>query len=183
MNGIRVLLILMAWWFSTSADHVFLTVYELSLDMFGGVNCLLIGTRVHICWYWDDIFKIGIILTHWGRDKMDAISQTMPFHVHFPEWKCMILLKISLKFVPKVRINNIPALDQIMAWRRPGDKPLSGPMIVSLLTQICVTRLQWVKFTSLFYLATDVRTPCIARWSVTMVYAYVRYVTSTRKDL
>ena len=40
------------------------------------------------------------------------------------------LRKISLKFVPKVRINNIPALDQIMAWRRPGDKPLSEPMIV-----------------------------------------------------
>ena len=36
-----------------------------------------------------------------------------------------ILLKIPLKFVPKVRINNIPALVQIMAWRRPGDKPLS----------------------------------------------------------
>ena len=28
-----------------------------------------------------------------------------------------ILLKISLKFVPKVRINNIPALVQIMVWR------------------------------------------------------------------
>ena len=36
-----------------------------------------------------------------------------------------IVLKISLKFVPKVRINNIPALVQMMAWRRPGDKPLS----------------------------------------------------------
>ena len=36
-----------------------------------------------------------------------------------------ISLKISLKFVPKVQINNIPALIQIMAWRRPGDKPLS----------------------------------------------------------
>ena len=32
-----------------------------------------------------------------------------------------------------------------MAWRRPGDKPLSGPMVVSLLTHICVTRPQWVK--------------------------------------
>ena len=56
----------------------------------------------------------------------------------------LISLKISLKFVPKVRINNIPALVQIMAWRRPGDKPLSEPMLVSLLTHICVTRPQWV---------------------------------------
>ena len=55
-----------------------------------------------------------------------------------------ILPRISLKFVPKVRINNIPALVQIMAWRRPGDKALSEPMMVSLLTHICVTGPQWV---------------------------------------
>ena len=30
-----------------------------------------------------------------------------------------------------------------MAWRRPGDKPLSEPIIVSVLTHICVTRTQW----------------------------------------
>ena len=54
-------------------------------------------------------------------------------------------IKISLKFVPKGSINNIPALVQIMAWRRPGDKPLSEAMMVSLLTHICVTRPQWVK--------------------------------------
>ena len=40
-----------------------------------------------------------------------------------------ILLKISLKFVPKGPINNIPALVQMMAWRRTGDKPLSEPMM------------------------------------------------------
>ena len=55
-----------------------------------------------------------------------------------------ISLKISLKFVPKVPINNIPAFVQIMAWRRPGDKPLSEPMMVRLPTHICVTRPQWV---------------------------------------
>ena len=69
-------------------------------------------------------------------------------------FKCIFLnenawisLKISLKFVPKVRINNIPAMVQIMAWRRSGDKPLFEPMMVSLLTHICVTRPQWVKVT------------------------------------
>ena len=55
-----------------------------------------------------------------------------------------ILLKISLKYIPKVPFNNIPSLVQIMAWRRPGDKPLSEPMMVSLLTHICVTQPQWV---------------------------------------
>ena len=48
----------------------------------------------------------------------------------------MISFKISLKFVPKVPIDNIPALVQIMAWLRPGDKPLFEPMMVSLLTHI-----------------------------------------------
>ena len=46
--------------------------------------------------------------------------------------------------VPKVRINNIPALVQIMAWCRWGNKPLSEPMMVSLLTHICVPRPWWV---------------------------------------
>ena len=54
-----------------------------------------------------------------------------------------ISLKISLKFVPKVQINHIPALVQIMAWRRPGDKSLSEPMMVNLLTHIWVIRPQW----------------------------------------
>ena len=56
-----------------------------------------------------------------------------------------IATNISLKFVPKILINDVPALVQIMAWRRPGDKPLSEPMLVSLLTHICITRPQWVK--------------------------------------
>ena len=56
-----------------------------------------------------------------------------------------IPIKISLKFVPKSPINNIPALVHIIAWRRLGDKPLYETMLVSLLTHICVTRPQWVK--------------------------------------
>ena len=55
-----------------------------------------------------------------------------------------ISIKISLKLVPGVRINNITVLVQIMAWRWPGDKPLSVPMMVRLPTHICVTRPQWV---------------------------------------
>ena len=51
-------------------------------------------------------------------------------------FKCIFLNKniwISLyssqKFVPKVWVNNIPALVQIMVWRRPGGKSLSEAMI------------------------------------------------------
>ena len=73
---------------------------------------------------------------------------------HFPDdiFKCIFLnenvkisIKISLRFVPKGPINIIPSLVQIMAWRRPGDKPLSEPMMVRLLRHICITRPQWVK--------------------------------------
>ena len=65
----------------------------------------------------------------------------------------IISIKISLKLVPKGPINNIPALVQIMAWRRPGDKPLSEAMTVSLLTHINVTRPQWVKWVAIRTLA------------------------------
>ena len=57
---------------------------------------------------------------------------------HFPDniFKCMflnenvqILIRVSLKFVPRGPINNISALVQIMAWHRIGDKPLLEPMV------------------------------------------------------
>ena len=43
----------------------------------------------------------------------------------FMNEKFCILIKISLKYVPKGPIYNNPALVQIMAWRRIGAKPLS----------------------------------------------------------
>ena len=57
---------------------------------------------------------------------------------NFLEWKCII----SLKSVFEGPINNIPASVQIMAWRRPGDKQLSEPMMVRLPTHMRVTRPQ-----------------------------------------
>ena len=82
-------------------------------------------------------------LTHWGRDKMTAIFRTTFSNAFY--WLKMLEfgLKKSMKFVPKVRINNIVALVQIIAWRQSGDKSLSEPIVVSLLTHICVTRPQW----------------------------------------
>ena len=71
----------------------------------------------------------------------------------FPDniFKCIFInenvsisIKISLKFVPNGLIESSSTLVYIMAWRRPGDKPLSEPMMVSLLTHICVPRPQWV---------------------------------------
>ena len=77
---------------------------------------------------------------------------------HIPDdiFKCIFLnenvwisVKIPPKFVPMGPVNNIPSLVQIVAWRRPGDKPLSEPMMVSLLTHICITRPQWVNWIAL----------------------------------
>ena len=87
-----------------------------------------------------------------GRQFPDDIFKSI-----FLTENVIISITISLKFVLKGLIDNIPTLDQIMAWRRPGDKPLSEPMMVSLLTQICVTRPQWVDikdgaFTQMVYL-------------------------------
>ena len=55
-----------------------------------------------------------------GRHFADDISRCI-----FVNEKFCILIKISLKFVPKGPINNNPALVQIMAWHRTGNKPLS----------------------------------------------------------
>ena len=67
---------------------------------------------------------------------MDAIFQNDIFKCILVNENVWILIKISLKFVPKVPIRNTPALVQIMAWRRSGDKPLYEPMMGSLLTRI-----------------------------------------------
>ena len=47
--------------------------------------------------------------------------------------KVWILIKISLMFLPKGPIDNMFALDQMIAWCRPGDKPLSKTMLVRLV--------------------------------------------------
>ena len=51
------------------------------------------------------------------------------FKCIFLNEKFYVLIKISLKFVPNGPIDNNPALVQVMAWRRIGDKPLSEPML------------------------------------------------------
>ena len=51
---------------------------------------------------------------------------------------------MSLKFVLNDPIKNIPDLAQVMAWHRPGGKPLSEEMMIELPTHVCDTRPQWV---------------------------------------
>ena len=114
---------------------------------------LLVFGKLHYCHFTfsDIVFKLNWTmllvfgfsntcvpcLTHWGRDKMAVIFQTT-FSKLF-SWIKMYLFRLNLS-----EINNIPALVQIMAWCRPGDKPLSKPMLFSLLKDMCVTWPQWV---------------------------------------
>ena len=63
-------------------------------------------------------------LTHWSRDGCHFADDI--FKCIFFNENILISLKIILQFVPKFP----PTLAQIMAWRQPGDKPLSEPMMV-----------------------------------------------------
>ena len=98
-------------------------------------NCI----RLHLWYILRCLIRLICWISTWrsrqdGRRFPDDILKCI-----FKE-KVWISIKMSLKFVPKVQIDNIPALIQIMAWCWLGDKPLSGPMMDILLTLICVTR-------------------------------------------
>ena len=79
---------------------------------------------------------------HWWQHLINTLRPRQNGR-HFPDdifkWTFLnenvwISFDISLKFVPRGPINNIPTLVQVMAWRQPGDKPLSEPMMVRLPT-------------------------------------------------
>ena len=74
-----------------------------------------------------------------GRHFADNIFRCIFVHV-----KICILIKISLKFVPKGPIDNNSALVDIMVWRGIGDKPLSEPMLTWFTDAYMWTRGNWV---------------------------------------
>ena len=96
--------------------------------------------------------RLPLSTTHWEPRILDTLRLRQICHHFVDIFICIFLnknvqisLKISLKFVPQVWINSIPTLVQIMACHWAGDKPLSEPVMVSLLMHICGTRPQWVK--------------------------------------
>ena len=52
------------------------------------------------------------------RDKITAIFQTQLWNA-FLKWKLVKFDSDFIKFVRKIQIDTIPALVQIMVWRRP----------------------------------------------------------------
>ena len=66
-------------------------------------------------------------LSHNGRYFADNTLKCMFVNEYF-----FILIRILLKFATKGEIDNKPALVQVMAWRRTGDKPLPEPMLTQI---------------------------------------------------
>ena len=104
--------------------------------------------RCHCQCHTVSLFPALSLTTKHGTTTLNTLRPRQNDH-HFPDdiFDCIFLnenirisLEILLKFVPRRLINNIPALVQIMGWRRSGDKPLSEPKVFSLLMHICVTR-------------------------------------------
>ena len=136
---------------------------SLNWVLIGSSNGFSLAWHQAITWANDDVLSFGPLGTNISEIWINMYNfsvNTLRLRQncrHFADdiFKCIFLnenvwisLQIWLKFVPKVPINNIPPLVQIMAWRRSGDKPLFEPMMISLLTHICVTRPQWWPFCS-----------------------------------
>ena len=80
-------------------------------------------------------FGLNVLISLCGASLINTLSRPRQNGRHFPDniLKCIFLneniwisFKISLNVVLTGPINKIPALVQIMAWRRSGDKPWSG---------------------------------------------------------
>ena len=93
-----------------------------------------------------------------GRHCPDDI-----FKCTFLKENVRIAINISLDFVPKSPINNIPGLVEIIAWHRTGDRALYEPMMARLPTHICLTRPQWVEYRIWPVAITD-RPSCQFNW-------------------
>ena len=100
------------------------------------------GPRPHQVWYWYN--SLALLPVYHIEVETNGCHFADIFKRIFLNGNVSVSIKISLKFVPKGPIINSTTLVQIMAWRRPGDKPLSEPMMLRLPMYIFVTRPHWV---------------------------------------
>ena len=94
---------------------------------------------------------------------MAAVLQTT-FSDEFLYANCYILIQLSLKFLPNCPINNKQALAQIIFWRQPGDRSLSGPIIIHFGIYISF---EYIKYIDIY---TDLYRVCIIYVSVTRTF-------------
>ena len=92
-----------------------------------------------------NILYTRLILAHWGRHKIAAISQRIYSNTF--SWMKMYAfwLRFHCNCSYKGPINHIPTLDQIMAWADQVTSHYLNQWWSSLLTHIYVTRLKWIK--------------------------------------
>ena len=88
---------------------------------------------------------IGLKLTHWGRDNMAAISQTTLSNAF--SWMKMLEFRLKFHWSLFIRVQLTIFQHWFRRWLGAGQATshyLNQWWIVSSLTHICVTRLQWV---------------------------------------
>ena len=100
-----------------------INVYRISTEYYPLVSKTLM-LRQNGCHFANNIFKLIFLYQNFG-----------------------VLIQISFRYVPRGSINDKPGLAQIMAWCQRGNKPLSKPLWLYLLTHTCVTRPRWVNQT------------------------------------
>ena len=79
-------------------------------------------------WFWWNTLSENNTI-HLPLDKIAAILTDDIFNCIFLNENGRIPIHISLKYAPRSAIDNKPALVQVMAWHRTGDKPLPGKVI------------------------------------------------------
>ena len=75
-------------------------------------------------------------LNHCPLDKMTDIFLNIFLKCSLCNENVGILILIALKCVPNDAFDNEKTLDQVMVWRRTGDKPLPEPMLTLFIGRI-----------------------------------------------
>ena len=129
------------YWYSGSNIHDFFLIIVFITIIYGRTDCKSAASVLVMVWIqtrWQVINWTNADKVIWNRPQWFNSLRPRQNRRHFADdvfkynflnENVWVAINISLKFVPKGSINNIPVLVQIMAWRRTGDKPLSEPMM------------------------------------------------------
>ena len=90
----------------------------------------------HLSFYAVD-FKAGMHLINSSPPGQNGRYFADIFKRIFENENLSIFIRFSLKFLPKATVDNMPALVQVITWRRTGDKPLPEPMLTQF-TDACM---------------------------------------------
>ena len=103
-------------------------------------------TAVKESQYQSNCFEKKTVLTHWGRDEMDAISQT-PFSNAF-SWMKMLEYRLKFQWNLFLRVQLTIFQHWFRLWLGAGQATSHylNQWWSSLLTHICVSRPQWVNY-------------------------------------